>query len=500
MCPVPCNQASSAFCITALWRLVVCSFPALERLAGGIKGSLPGLASQIWRCISAGDGRVLDGASSALADTRARRQQNLGELRSTIEEWARSMHRLGAAERAQVVVRRDRLCVALKAGRQSDLPKGSVTLATSSTGATFYMDPAPTVPLNNAEAVLAAQEREEVARILAHLSAAVADNAARIWQVLDAVTALDICSARGRHAVWCGGVRLRFLLPEVAAQNGSVQVLQPPPRAVDFTVPAGVRVVTVTGPNTGGKTASLKALGLAALMPKAGLFLPLEPTPGKGPPTPFDAPAVAWFDMVLADVGDGQSLQQSLSTFSGHIRRVRAILAALTRRSLVLLDEAGSGTDPAEGAALASALLAALADRAALTLATTHHASLKDLAANDSRFCNAGVEFDLASLRPTYRLIWGSVGASNALAVAEGLGFDPLVVAEARKVCLHFLACIVLSACPAHCSHLCLGRASSYTVYVLSAGVPHILLEGQPCEHQSRITQLDIRALVYFPG
>ncbi len=100
---MPCKQASSAFRITAFWHLVVCRFPALERLAGGIKGSLPGLASQIWRCISAGDGRVLDGASSALADTRARRQQNLGELRSTIEEWARSMHRLGAAERAQVI-------------------------------------------------------------------------------------------------------------------------------------------------------------------------------------------------------------------------------------------------------------------------------------------------------------------------------------------------------------------------------------------------------------
>ena len=114
-----------------------------------------------------------------------------------------------------------------------------------------------------------------------------------------------------------------------------------------------------------------------------------------------------------------------------------------------------------------------------------------DVQANDSRFCNAGVEFDLASLRPTYRLIWGSVGASNALAVAEGLGFDPLVIAEARKVCLIFLACIVLSACSAHRSYLCLGRASSCIVYVLSAGVPHILLEEQPCEHQSRITQLD---------
>ncbi|CAL8471247.1 g10789 [Coccomyxa elongata] len=461
-------------------------FPALERLAGGIRGSLPGLASQIWRCIGPGDGRVLDSASSALADTRTRRQRNLGELRSTIEEWARTMHQLGAAERSQVVVRRDRLCVAVKAGRQSDLPKGSVTLATSSTGATFYMDPAPTVPLNNAEAVLAAAEREEVALILAQLSAAVADSAARIWQILDAVTALDICYARGRHADWCSGVRPRFLHPEDATQQGTVQVegmrhplllqrslpplppiplspaqdldtsfldlvgppssstpveapaeapkpeaLQPPPRAVDFTVPAGARVVTVTGPNTGGKTAALKALGLTALMPKAGLFLPLQPPSGGEPRA---GPAVAWFDAVLADVGDGQSLQQSLSTFSGHIRRVRAILAAITPRSLVLLDEAGSGTDPGEGAALAGALLTALADRTALTLATTHHASLKELAAKDARFCNAGVEFDLASLKPTYRLVWGSVGASNALAVAEGLGFDPLVIAEACKV------------------------------------------------------------------
>lgn len=206
------------------------------------------------------------------------------------------------------------------------------------------------------------------------------------------------------------------------------------PVPVDLVVPPGKAVVAVTGPNTGGKTASLKTLGLLCLMTKAGLFVPVALNPA-APAGASSQPSIAWFDRVLADVGDGQSLQQSLSTFSGHIRRVKGVLKEATPASLVLLDEVGSGTDPAEGAALAVSLLSHLAQgRAALVYATTHHSELKEVAATHPGFINASVEFDIKTLKPTYRLMWGLAGESNALAVAQGLGFDARVVDDARAV------------------------------------------------------------------
>lgn len=369
-----------------------------------------------------------------------------------------------AAPPVQVVLRRDRQCVPVRLGRQGELPKGSLTLATSASGSTLYMEPAPCVALNNAEIALAGAEQAEEERVLRVLSDLVAQHARHISQVLQALTALDVAAARARHGAWLGARRPRFLsvedvavegpvrtaaalhplllqpslpappipsflmeqqqqavvvvpqqqekggealsglalVPELAAASvpaplsasssgsrskgaaasGSTNSLPPPPQTVDLSVPAGVKLVAVTGPNTGGKTASLKTLGLLSLMAKAGLFLPQAGQPSSAEtasavqeaPSP---PALMWFDRVLCDLGDGQSLQQSLSTFSGHVRRIRGVLAAATPRSLVLLDEVGSGTDPAEGAALAAALLLHLAQRCALTYATTHHAELK---------------------------------------------------------------------------------------------------------------------------
>jgi DNA mismatch repair protein MutS2 len=451
---------------------------------------------------------VLDAASPALAAARAARRQNLLLLRRTSDEWARTAHASGAAERAQVVVRRDRLCVPVRAGRQGELPRGSVALAASASGSTVYMEPAPLVPLNNAEAALGAAEAEEEERVLRELSAAVGGQSGALRRLVNAVTALDVAAARARHAAWLGAVEPRFSGPEEAAREGPVRVARalhplllqpslppppapplpdaaggpsapaagalaglsvvpelwsrvapapatplpppgqqrgakgaaaapppppppPPPVPVDLLVPPGAAVVAVTGPNTGGKTASLKALGLLALMAKAGLFLPVGPPPAGVRPS---QPRLRWFDRVLADLGDGQSLEQSLSTFSGHVRRLRGVLREATPASLVVLDEVGSGTDPGEGAALAGALLLRLAAQAGLTYATTHHSELKGLAEARPEFVNASVEFDLASLRPTYRLLWGRAGESNALAVAEGLGFGAPVVAEARRV------------------------------------------------------------------
>jgi DNA mismatch repair protein MutS2 len=183
----------------------------------------------------------------------------------------------------------------------------------------------------------------------------------------------------------------------------------------------------------GGKTVTLKVAGLMALMAKAGLFLPVDCC-GNQAPKAEALPSLRWFNSLLADIGDAQSLQQSLSTFSGHVRRLRRVLSAAGPASLVLLDEVGSGTDPGEGAALARAVLDTLAERAGLTLATTHHAELKAVVTADARYANASMGFDTTSLAPTYVLTWGAAGASNALDIAARLGFDAAVVSDARAL------------------------------------------------------------------
>ncbi|KAK9809345.1 hypothetical protein WJX73_007359 [Symbiochloris irregularis] len=362
-------------------------YPALIRLAEGLKDTGANLNSSIRQAVQEQENALLDRASQALGRLRAERAQNLANLRQLANEWARDLHAKGISERSQVVIRRNRLCVPVRSARQGEVPKGSMRLGASTSGATLYLEPAPLVALNNAEARLADAVEAEEGRVLQYLTKTVAKHARVIGKVLTTLTSLDIVAARARHAEWL------------------------------TAVPGGVRVAAVTGPNTGGKTAALKTLGLMALMAKAGLFLPLQ-----------------WFGAVLADVGDSQDLQQSLSTFSGHVKRLGRILSAADRSSLVLLDEVGSGTDPNEGAALAEAVLSTLAERAGFTFATTHHASLNALAGRDERFTNASVEFNQHTLQPTYRLVWGTAGASHALAIAEGLKFDRNVIAEAHRI------------------------------------------------------------------
>ena len=423
------------------------------------------------------------------------------ELSKRAEQWARKLHASGVSERCQVVIRRDRRCVPVKAGRNGELPKGSVTLGTSGSGNTLYVEPSPLIELNNTEIWLADEENEEEERILKELSRVVAERAGSLRRILSAVTKLDLALARAKYALWIGGEEpvlvdttkdplevtcpdavhplmvQPFLptLPPPKLPQATAMPLDPtlntlaginlvpelwnrdivgvgqrgkpatavspsiekesstgfPPVPIDILVPQGKRAVIVTGPNTGGKTASMKTLGLIALMAKAGLFIPTRPHSANQD----RRIVVPWFDKILADIGDGQSLQQNLSTFSGHVRRLKGVLKESTRCSLVLLDEVGSGTDPTEGAAIASALLHKLAHgHAGLTYATTHHAELKEMASHDSNFVDASVEFNAATLLPTFKILWGQSGESHALAVAEGLGFDPKVIEQARKI------------------------------------------------------------------
>ncbi|KAG2444396.1 hypothetical protein HXX76_001149 [Chlamydomonas incerta] len=477
-------------------------YPSLAALAAAITGEERTLLRAIRGCIQYG--AVSDAASESLAAVRAERQANKERLRAEVEGWARQLQQKGAAEAGAVSLIRGRFCVGVRAGRQGELPKGSVRLGQSSTGATLYLEPKPAVELNNAEALLAEREEGEVLRVLSMLSTLLAKRAPQLMRLVDCITALDVVVARAKHARWLSGVRPAFTadpsespfwvpgaLHPVLMQRGLPPLPQPPsvddnrfdrdfqaapawelrrvltpdgprpgeladgsaagrgstaaaaderasllPRPLDLRVPSSRAVVAITGPNTGGKTVTLKTAGLMTLMAQAGLFLPCDPAAAGAAAAAAAAatPRLAWFDRVLADIGDAQSLQQNLSTFSGHIRRIKQILAVAGPRSLVLLDEVGSGTDPLEGAALARAVLDRLAEQAHLTLATTHHAELKRASEEDGRYVNVSMAFDTATLRPTYRLCWGAAGASNALDIAETLGFDRSVVLEARKV------------------------------------------------------------------
>ena len=450
-------------------------------------------------CLQVQDGRIHDDATDELKRIRLERKDNLSNLFNASDAWARQLFSSGASERPQVVIRRDRRCVPVKAGRNGELPKGSVTLAMSGSGSTMYIEPEPLISLNNKEIELSTAETEEEEKILEEATKLIVQHAAMLRQVFSIVTRIDLAIARARHAKWIRGVQPRLavgnsgisctetfhpllieselsklpppklpqavmptaydsinnplagmnLVPELWSrepkgeirerfqekQEGSIEesnVIDLKAIPIDISIPAGKSVVVMSGPNTGGKTASLKTLGLISLMAKAGLFIPVKDS--------NISPNLQWFDKILVDVGDAQNLQQSLSTFSGHVRRLRGVLKESTSQSLVLLDEIGSGTDPTEGAALASSILKKLArGQAALTFATTHHAELKELAAQDSSFVDASVEFNVKTLLPTYKIIWGASGKSHALSVADGLGFDRKILSRAEVVATNLL-------------------------------------------------------------
>ncbi len=398
--------------------------------------TLPELEQRLHFCIEEG-GRVADRASEALQAVRRQLQSGRAERRDRLQEMVR---RLGGLLQDTVISERQgRPVLAVKAGVAGQV--AGIVHDSSASGLTVFIEPQAVVAAGNRLRELEAQEREQEQRVLVELAALVAEQADSLHHLEGVLTRLDAGLARARYGLWLGAVRpeinpdpcspfelrdLRHpLLLWQERQQGGHSVVP-----VTLAVGSPLRVVAITGPNTGGKTVTLKSLGLAALMARCGLFLPCSGTP-----------RLPWCGQVLADIGDEQSLQQNLSTFSGHVRRIARILDALPSEvraspqgaDLVLLDEVGAGTDPQEGSALAAALLRHLADRARLTVATTHFGELKALKYADDRFENASVAFDVDSLSPTYHLQWGIPGRSNALAIATRLGLEPQVVAAAAR-------------------------------------------------------------------
>ncbi|MCP9835612.1 MULTISPECIES: endonuclease MutS2 [unclassified Cyanobium] len=396
--------------------------------------TMPELEQRLHFCLEEG-GRVADRASGPL---EAVRRQLLG-LRAERRERLQELVRRYASLLQDTVVseRSGRPVLAVKAGAAAQV--SGLVHDSSASGSTVYVEPQAVIPLGNRIRDAEGQEREQERQVRSELSALVGEQAEPLGHLQQVLVRLDAGLARARYGQWLGAVRPE--LAETAEAPFELRELRHPLLLwqerreggrpvvpVSISVGPELRVVAITGPNTGGKTVTLKSLGLAALMARAGLFLPCAGTP-----------RLPWCGQVLADIGDEQSLQQNLSTFSGHIRRIARILAALAEgatlaqdsAALVLLDEVGAGTDPTEGSALAAALLRHLADRARLTVATTHFGELKALKYADSRFENASVAFDVETLSPTYRLQWGIPGRSNALAIASRLGLDPAVLAAA---------------------------------------------------------------------
>lgn len=398
--------------------------PTLQILASDMR-TYPDVEQEIYRCIDEG-GNVLDRASVRLGEIRHEltsvRDQILTKLQNIMQRNASSLQE-------QIITQRsERYVLAVKSPQRDRVP--GVVHDTSSTGMTLFVEPNSIVQSNNRLRQLLKMEQIQIEILLAALSVKVTAIAEDLQRLLIIVTKIDLAVAKARYGYWMGANPPNFLNSEAIVlrqlrhpllvwqqQNEEGREVVP----VDILVSPQISVVVITGPNTGGKTATLKTFGLAALMAKAGMFIPAK--------EPVEMP---WFDLVLADIGDEQSLQQNLSTFSGHIRRIGRILDSLSPQSLVLLDEVGAGTDPSEGSAIATALLEYLGEHTRLAIATTHFGELKALKYQNPKFENASVEFDDASLAPTYKLLWGIPGRSNALAIASRLGLVQDIIEAAQ--------------------------------------------------------------------
>ena len=381
---------------------------------------VPTLASEIRRCILADDEMADDACSALLQIRRSMRQMNdkvHNTLNSMVNGSARSY-----LQDPVVTMRDGRYCLPVKAEHRSQVP--GMIHDQSSTGSTLFIEPMAVIKLNNDFKELLMKEQQEIEKILSVLSekaAAVTEILAEDYRIL---TALDFIFARAMMAKDMKATRPIFNTDrQIHIKDGRHPLLDPK-KAVPITVRLGddFDLLIITGPNTGGKTVSLKTVGLFTLMGQAGLHIPA-----------FEGSRLAVFDQVYADIGDEQSIEQSLSTFSSHMTTIVSILKEVTLNSLVLFDELGAGTDPTEGAALATSILDHLHRQGIRAMATTHYSELKVYALSTEGVENACCEFDVESLRPTYRLLIGIPGKSNAFAISSRLGLEDFLIEDAKK-------------------------------------------------------------------
>jgi DNA mismatch repair protein MutS2 len=378
------------------------------------------LEDEIRRCIDE-QGDVLDSASPELATVRRDIRINSGRAREKLESLIRSSSVQKMLQDALITMRNDRYVIPVKQEYRSHF--GGIVHDQSGSGATLFIEPESVVQMNNKLRELKIKEQNEIERILRKLSEQTGERAELLTGDAEILGLIDFIFAKASLAH-----TLDATLPEMndegrlhlrKARHPLIDIKQAVP--IDIELGEAYTSIIVTGPNTGGKTVSLKTIGLLSLMAMSGLFIPAE-----------DGSRLCVFDGIYADIGDEQSIEQSLSTFSSHMTNLISMLGQVTRQSLVLLDELGAGTDPAEGSALAIAILEHLQKLGCRLIATTHYSELKAYAYNREGIINASMEFDVATLRPTYRLLVGVPGRSNAFAIAERLGLPRSIIEHAR--------------------------------------------------------------------
>ncbi len=401
--------------------------PLLAALAREFE-PMPELVAEIERSIDQ-RAEITDAASPALAALRRNARIAHDRLQTRLQEILHSTQYRDAIQEPIVTLRDGRYVIPVKADQRGQLR--GIVHDVSSSGATVFVEPLSVVELGNSWRELQLEEEREVQRVLRALSALVGDGAEAIAETVAGLAELDLALAKAHLAEELDAWELPHADPEqrwIGEAGGELHLVNarhPLLHAdvVPITVTAGdgYTALLITGPNTGGKTVALKTAGLLSLMALAGL------------PVPADAASkVPVFSSIYVDIGDEQSIEQSLSTFSSHMRNIIHILASARRDSLVLLDELAAGTDPVEGSALARAILSRLLEIGCLVIATTHHGELKAFAHSTPGITNASVEFDMETLRPTFHLTIGLPGGSNALTIAERLGLPREIIASAR--------------------------------------------------------------------
>jgi DNA mismatch repair protein MutS2 len=393
--------------------------PILRGLAESIQ-SLDRLEEAILEAIDE-QGMVRDQASPELYAVRRQLERNRREIQETLNRMIRDPRIIKMLQEPIITQRHDRYCLPVKQEYRGAF--GGIVHDQSSSGATLFIEPQAVVRLNNKLRELELAEKKEVEKVLARLTAMVAAEAEHLGQNVERLAEIDAIIARARF-----GAVMKAVCPAISdGKDLRLKKARHPLIPADRVVPIDVEMgnqwqaIIITGPNTGGKTVTLKTIGLFALMTQSGIPIPAE-----------DGSVMPVFSGVYADIGDEQSIEQNLSTFSGHMKNIIRILEEVDDRSLVLFDELGAGTDPTEGAALAIAILEHVIGHGCAVVATTHYSELKEFAHTHPRTVNASVEFDPETLRPTYRLLVGVPGRSNAFAIASRLGLSEEIIRAAR--------------------------------------------------------------------
>ena len=380
---------------------------------------LSNLCADIRKCILSED-EISDDASSNLRNIRRHMRLAADKIHSQLNQMVSQTYR-NYLQDAVITMRDGRYCIPVKSEYKNNVP--GMIHDQSASASTFFIEPAAVVNLNNELRELELQEEKEIEIIISGLCAECSEHLLEIRQDLDVIATLDFIFAKGKLALDMNASRPVYNTEgRVKLKKARHPLLADPVVPIDLSLGETFDLLIITGPNTGGKTVALKTLGLLAMMGQAGLHIPAS-----------DQSELSVFSEIFADIGDEQSIEQSLSTFSSHMNRIVTILNSADEDSLCLFDELGAGTDPTEGAALAIAILDRLHRQKIRTVATTHYSELKIYAIREPNVMNASCEFDVETLRPTYRLLIGVPGKSNAFAISRKLGLSEEIIEDASK-------------------------------------------------------------------